>query len=109
EGLLALDPLCESAYRTVMSGYLSLGERGQALQVAARCRQILDEELGVTPSAETEALYLQILRADDPGPAAPRQSADRDDFVGRGSELQAVTDAVGRADRGCGQFVVVTG
>lgn len=109
EGLLALDPLCESAYRTVMSGYLSLGERGQALQVAARCRQILDEELGVTPSAETEALYLQILRADEPGPAAPRQSADRDDFVGRGSELQAVTDAVGRADRGCGQFVVVTG
>lgn len=109
EGLLALDPLCESAYRTVMSGYLSLGDRGQALQVAARCRQILDEELGVTPSAETEALYLQTLRADEPGPATPRQPADGDDFVGRGSELQIIADAVGRADRGRGQFVVVTG
>ncbi|TQR87475.1 AAA family ATPase [Mycobacterium hodleri] len=109
EGLLALDPLYESAYRTVMSGYLSLGERGQALQAAARCRQVLDEELGVTPSAETEALYLQILRAGEPGPTAPRQPADGDDFVGRGSELQIITDAVGRADRGRGQFVVVTG
>ncbi|MBJ7290733.1 BTAD domain-containing putative transcriptional regulator, partial [Williamsia sp.] len=67
EGLLALDPLRESAYRTVMSGYLSLGERGQALQVAARCRRVLDDELGVAPSAETEALYLQILRADESG------------------------------------------
>lgn len=109
EGLLALDPLCESAYRTVMSGYLSLGERGQALQVAARCRHVLDEELGVTPSAETEALYLQILRAGEPGPAAPRQPADDDDFVGRRSELQTITDAIGRADRGRGQFVIVTG
>ena len=110
EGLLALDPLRESAYRTVMSGYLSLGERGRALQVAARCRHILDDELGIAPSAETEALYLEILRADEPDPAAPRQATDvADDFVGRGSEMLAVTDAIGRADRGRGQFVVVTG
>ena len=110
EGLLALDPLRESAYRTVMSGYLSLGERGQALQVAARCRHALDDELGVAPSAETEDLYLRILRTDAPGPAAPRPATDvDDDFVGRGAELLAVTDAIGRADRGRGQFVVVTG
>lgn len=109
EGLLALDPLRESAYRAVMSGYLALGERGLALQVAARCRRILQEELGVAPSADTEALYLRILRSDEPGPTAPRPAADGDDFIGRGSELVAVTDAIGRADRGRGQFVVVTG
>lgn len=110
EGLLALDPLRESAYRTVISGYLSLGERGQALQVAARCRRILDEELGVAPSAETEALYLRILRSDGPAPAVPRPATDvNDDFVGREPELQAITDAIDRADRGRGQFVVVTG
>ena len=110
EGLLTLDPLHESAYRTVMSGYLSLGERGQALKVAARCRRVLDDELGVAPSAETEALYLEILRADESSPAATRSVTDGDgDFVGRGSELQALTDAIGRADRGRGQFVVVTG
>jgi DNA-binding SARP family transcriptional activator/RecA/RadA recombinase len=110
EGLLALDPLRESAYRTVMSGYLSLGERGQALQVAARCRHVLDEELGVAPSAETETLYLQILRADEPGPAEPRPATDvNPDFVGRASEMAAITDAIGRADRGRGQFVAITG
>jgi DNA-binding SARP family transcriptional activator/RecA/RadA recombinase len=108
EGLLALDPLRESAYRTVMTGYLALGERGQALQVAARCRHILADELGVAPSAETEALYLKILRADEPAAAAQQPVTDGD-FVGRGSELLAITDAIGRADRGRGQFVVVTG
>jgi DNA-binding SARP family transcriptional activator/RecA/RadA recombinase len=107
EGLLSLDPLRESAYRTVMSGYLSLGERGRALQAAARCRHVLEEELGVAPSAETEALYLRILRTDEPGPVTPRPATDR--FVGRGSELLAITAAIGRADRGRGQFVVVTG
>jgi DNA-binding SARP family transcriptional activator/RecA/RadA recombinase len=110
ESLLALDPLRESAYRAVMSGYLSLGERGQALQVAARCRNILNEELGVAPSAETEALYLRILRADEHDPATPRPVTDVDtDFVGRGSEMLAITEAIGRANRGRGQFVVVTG
>ncbi|GGF12082.1 ATP-binding protein [Williamsia phyllosphaerae] len=115
EGLLAIDPLRESAYRTVMSGYLALGERGQALQVAARCRQILDDELGVAPSAETEALYLQILRADESGSAVPGSAVAPptidigDEFVGRGAELLAITEAIGRADRGRGQFVVVAG
>ncbi|MCV7011729.1 ATP-binding protein [Mycolicibacterium madagascariense] len=110
EALLALDPLRESAYRTVMSGYLALGERGRALQVAARCRHVLDTELGVAPSAETEALYLEILRADEPGPVAPRQATDVDpEFVGRSAELRAISEAIERADRGRGQFVVVTG
>ncbi|GAA1460194.1 ATP-binding protein [Williamsia maris] len=120
EGLLALDPLRESAYRTAMSGYLALGERGQALQVAARCRQILDDELGVAPSAETESLYLQILRADEPDSAVPGSALAGsgvpsptidigDDFVGRGAELVTITEAIGRADRGRGQFVVVAG
>ncbi|MEU0498777.1 AAA family ATPase [Mycobacterium sp. NPDC006124] len=112
ESLIALDPLRESAYRTVMGGYLSLGERGLALQVAARCRSILAYELGVTPSAETEALYLQTLRADEPVSAAPGPAIDDradDDFVGRTGELLAVSDAIGRAERGQGQFVVVVG
>ena len=110
EGLLALDPLHESAYRLVMSGYLTLGERGRALQVAARCRHVLDRELGVAPSAETEALYLEILRADEPDPATPRETTDVDgEFVGRRNEVLAITDAIGRAGRGRGQFVVITG
>ena len=41
------------------------GERGEALRVWERCRIALVEELGVDPSPETEAVYLELLRGED--------------------------------------------
>ncbi|MBJ7290734.1 AAA family ATPase, partial [Williamsia sp.] len=44
------------------------------------------------------------------GSAVPPPTIDiGDDFVGRGAELVAITEAIGRADRGRGQFVVIAG
>jgi DNA-binding SARP family transcriptional activator len=34
------------------------------LRVFARCRKLLRDELGASPSPQTEALFLKILRAD---------------------------------------------
>jgi hypothetical protein len=33
--------------------------------VFARCRELLREELGASPSRQTEAVFLEILRAGD--------------------------------------------
>ncbi|MGJ0118158.1 ATP-binding protein [Williamsia sp. MIQD14] len=104
ERLIGIDPLRESAYRTAIRGHMGLGERGRALQVAARCRQVLSHELGVQPSAATEELFLTVLRGDTP--SDPPRSAG---LIGRAAELSTITDAVGRASRGDGQIVVISG
>ena len=61
--LLELEPLRETSYSQLMRVYAALGDRGAALRVYARCRERLLDELGTSPSAETEAVYLSILRA----------------------------------------------
>ena len=61
---LALDPWDEAAHRRLMQVLARAGQRALALQQYERCRQILEDELGIAPETETVALYEQ-LRADD--------------------------------------------
>jgi DNA-binding SARP family transcriptional activator len=44
--------------------HAAAGDRAAALRVFAQCRERLREELGVSPSPQTEAVYLEILKAD---------------------------------------------
>ncbi len=58
--LLTLEPWLEAAHCQVMRLLARRGERAEALAQYQRCRQVLAEELGVEPAAETVALYEQI-------------------------------------------------
>jgi PAS domain S-box-containing protein len=60
------DSLNERAYRLLMMACYGLGAPGRALETYARCRRLLADELGVDPLEETDALYLAILRQEDP-------------------------------------------
>jgi tetratricopeptide (TPR) repeat protein len=66
--LLAPHPAEERAHRTIMRAYLALGLRRQAIHQYHACREALDEELGVRPGLQTEALHRQAL--DSPGGAS---------------------------------------
>ncbi|MEZ4869266.1 MAG: BTAD domain-containing putative transcriptional regulator [Caldilineaceae bacterium] len=57
---LALEPWREAAHRQVMLALAYSGDRPAALVQYASCRQLLWEELGVEPDAETERLAAQI-------------------------------------------------
>jgi Bacterial transcriptional activator domain len=46
-----------------MQAHAAVGNRAEALRVYERCRSLLSEELGVPPSPQTEAVYLDILRS----------------------------------------------
>jgi DNA-binding SARP family transcriptional activator len=46
-----------------MRAHAAVGNRAEALRVNERCRSLLSEELGVPPSSQTEAVYLDILRS----------------------------------------------
>lgn len=62
ELVLELEPFRETAYRLLMRAHAGAGNPAEALRVYERCRSVIEEELGVSPSMDTEALYLGILR-----------------------------------------------
>ena len=61
---LRLDPLREPSWRALMRGHEALGNRPEALAAFHRLKVHLREDLGVSPSAETEALFTRILRGE---------------------------------------------
>ena len=62
--MVELDPFRETAYQLLMKMHAAAGDRAEALRVFAKCREVLRDELGVSPSPQTEAVYLEILRAE---------------------------------------------
>jgi DNA-binding SARP family transcriptional activator len=63
EAVTVLEPFRETAYRLLMRAHAGSGNVAESLRVYERCRGTIADELGVAPSAETEALYLEILRS----------------------------------------------
>lgn len=59
---LDIAPFRESGHRRLMRAHAAAGDRAEALRVYERCRTLLRDELGVDPSAETEAVYRTLLR-----------------------------------------------
>ena len=71
---VALEPYREQAYLKLIKAQAAGGNRAVALHTYERCRRLLAEELGVTPSPQTEAVYLELLGAptdSSPPPAPP--------------------------------------
>jgi DNA-binding SARP family transcriptional activator len=64
------DPFGERATRLLIRSYVALGETSLALGAYQRCRRLLADELGVDPSSQTQALYLEVLREWVPDSAA---------------------------------------
>jgi SARP family transcriptional regulator, regulator of embCAB operon len=60
--IVALEPFRETGYQQLMRMHAAAGNRAEALRVFANCRELLRDELGVSPSPRTEAVFLEILR-----------------------------------------------
>lgn len=54
--LLIIDPLEEEAYRVLMRLHMTQGRREAALRAYEKCAQMLRQEFGAEPQAETKAL-----------------------------------------------------
>ena len=95
---LTLEPWREPAYRQLMQAYALAGDRSNALAQFEVCREILWEELGVEPAAETIALY-ESIKVGTYGPVAADESLEKPvehrhnlpayaaPFIGREAEL----------------------
>lgn len=104
EQSLVEDPYDETALRIVMSAHAEAGRCGSALAAYGRLRRRLIDDLGVSPSAETEALHDRLLRAGD----APTRSATPA-LVGRTAELAQLNAALEEVRRGACAAVTVVG
>ncbi|MGH9223694.1 MAG: ATP-binding protein, partial [Acidimicrobiales bacterium] len=106
EEAIGLSRLRESAHQRLIAAHARAGNRPAALRAFERCRVLLAEELGATPSAETEAAYRQLL-----GDAIVVEGSVRTNlpdrtttFVGREVELDEI-----RARLGESRLVTLTG
>ena len=55
-----MEPYRESGYRRLMRMQVRSGDRGEAIRSYLECKRLLESELGVGPSEETESLYREI-------------------------------------------------
>jgi predicted ATPase/DNA-binding SARP family transcriptional activator len=102
ERQVAAEPHRERRWSLLMLALYRSGRQADALAAYHRLRQVLDDELGVDPSAELQALELSILRQDPPldGPAArPRRPALRlpsppNELIGREEQAREVEGLV---------------
>lgn len=60
---LALRPFRETGYRLLMRAHAAAGNRAEALRVYERCRRLISEELGASPSRETKAVHSAVLQS----------------------------------------------
>lgn len=72
--LNALDPLREEGHRLLMRLLAASGNRSAALKQHEACAQVLREELGIAPDAETERLA-ETIRAGGPTSSASSAAA----------------------------------
>ncbi|USX54265.1 BTAD domain-containing putative transcriptional regulator [Lentzea sp. HUAS12] len=87
--LLSEHPLREDLRAALVRSLHRDGRQGEALEVFARGRELLAEELGVDPSLELAAAHLEVLRAQAPHRGVPAQLTS---FVGRDEDLRRVAE-----------------
>ena len=99
-----LVPWDEGAHQELMRLYFQNGQRSQALAQYTRCRQLLWDELGVTPSAETEILYQSIHQDQFEQDLVHKRDFDTEipnnlprnltSLVGRSEEIDGILDLI---------------
>ncbi|MCW2765837.1 MAG: transcriptional activator domain [Nocardioides sp.] len=132
EALTAAYPLRERLWALWALALTRSGRQADALDVLRRLREVLDEELGLEPSAELRDLQTAVLRQDtslewvppeaSTAPVAPSPPPEqRTDpptateavapwpMVGRDPHLAELTSALAQAETGSPAYAVLTG
>ncbi len=114
--IIDLEPTDEAAVRVQMEAHLALGNRAAALRAYHRFAEVLERELAVAPGEAIGAMYERLragtldhdevqgdVQGEDLAPLAESP------FVGRGLELNQLTEAWNTVRKRGAHLVLVTG
>lgn len=113
---LDIDNLAEEVHCKLIELYIAIGDRSAAERQFEVCAAALEQDLGISPSPKTWAVY---RTASGPRPssilAASRPPSDRSfnslesPFIGRGDILKAIDQAYNLACSGRGKMILIYG
>ena len=107
--LLHHDPIHEATHRRLMRLHALNGDRARALRAYHTCTTVLERELGVEPSAQTQAAYRRLLETES-GPSRRRERrASASPLIGRDAEWTQLQAAWRMTTRGQPQMVLLEG
>jgi DNA-binding SARP family transcriptional activator len=110
---LVLDHLNETAYQRLMRLHFLNGDRSAALQTYESYRNVLNQELGIKPSTETEDMLAFIRSSQTPAlvtdSGIEARKPLRIPFVGRSTEYQGLVHCFRSIKKGKPQVVVLSG
>ncbi|GAA4592228.1 DNA-binding SARP family transcriptional activator [Actinoplanes octamycinicus] len=102
---IELNPFLESGYQAAMTAAVAMGRPDDALRIFERCRQVLDSELGVAPSAELAQIKRAVLASRSveapppaavvaplPAPPVPAPVVPSERFLGRVAEIRLMLE-----------------
>ena len=109
--LITVDALDERAYRALIRQASAAGDRSAGVNAYHACATVLNDELGVSPSRETQAAYEALLASDRPDEAQARPSEvpPQNRLVGRAEPWAALLAAVEDARAGRPTMALLTG
>lgn len=100
--ILELEVWHEAAHHALMQEYSRAGNRSAALAQYETLRRVLMQDLGVEPSAETNALHAKLYAGENVAPREilPRHNlpADVTPFIGRENELAELDALLAQAE-----------
>jgi DNA-binding SARP family transcriptional activator len=114
---LDIDNLAEEVHCKLIELYGVVGDRSAAERQFERCAAALEQDLGISPSPKTWAIYQSAIGPRLPGmPVSPQglavlsslKQADTP-FVGRTELLKAIDQAFSLAGSGRGKVILVSG
>ena len=108
EGLVTRGPLRERRWSQLMVALYRDGRQAEALEAFGRLRRVLDEDLGVVPSAELSLLHQAILRH-SPELAWHPPVRDAPGYFGRAAEMSRLLAGLEKAAAGRGGVVLLAG
>jgi DNA-binding SARP family transcriptional activator/tetratricopeptide (TPR) repeat protein len=107
ETVLVDHPYDEAVLRMLMQAHASSGSTAAALAAYARARARFADELGVSPSAETEELHTRLLIDDESPVAIPRRAPIA--VTGRDRELARLDELLDDVRSGRSTVVAIEG